>query len=190
MIGQKKCAPDSTHRPVRTQRRATTKPACRRMPRRVAATRLGGVGERAAAAVGQVGGERQQFVAVLGGVHGAQPLLALLQGQPALGHRGAQDLRRPARARCRRSAAGWGRTRWRRWCSQALLLDGRRLTPESPVAAAGGVGSAEHPARRRRGARAARRRTPGAQAGSAAYARREYAVSALVAWMPGRPRVP
>src|SRR6266545_3395344 len=54
--------------------------------------RLRGPGQRLPPAAGQVGGERGELVAVLGGVDARQPLVALLQGEPALGGRGAQDL--------------------------------------------------------------------------------------------------
>ena len=147
MTGQKKCAPDSTHRPVRTTASEhheagvpAQAPACR-------GARLRGLGERPAAAVGQIGGERGELVAELRGVHGGQPLLALLQGEPALGHRGAQDLGdllalgvggpQPVRAgpggRRASSSSSWA-------CVTA--------PPESPLPAPGRVGpAAQHPRR-------------------------------------------
>src|SRR4051812_15789576 len=60
-------------------------PACRE-------TRLRRLGQGAPATVGEIGRERPELIAKLCCVRGGETLLAFLQGQPALGHRRAQDL--------------------------------------------------------------------------------------------------
>ena len=126
--------PDSAHKPIRPP----TPREPRRMPGergRVAAgtwarAAICGRPARAGSAPGwpgrQVGHERAQLVAVLRGVDLSQPLVPLVQAEPALADRLADDLARTPPARRRTPVPGSDR------CSHSVLISWPPVTSWMP----------------------------------------------------------